>query len=322
MSQLLPRPPRLRLGHRHRDDAGGGLAIYNLPISQYPPIAPPSITIRASYPGASAKTVEDSVIQIIEQKMTGLDRMLYMHSTADSSGQRERRRSPSPRAPTPTSPGPRSRTSSSSPCPSLPDVVQTPGRHGQQVDPQLPAHRRPHHRGRQHDHGRPQRLRRLADRVRPRPRPGRRRGRDLRHRLLDAHLARPRQAHQVRDDLGRRRGGGAGLQRRGLRRPARRRAGRAGPAAQRLHPRPVAPGDPGGVRGHPPAHQPRRLGRPGQGRRPDRARHRAARHGGHLQRPARRPASPSGRRRAPTPSTPPTGSRPRWPSCRSTSRPA
>ncbi len=66
---------------------GGGLAIYNLPISQYPPIAPPSIAITAVYPGASAKTVEDSVVQIIEQKMTGLDRMLYMSATSDSSGQ-------------------------------------------------------------------------------------------------------------------------------------------------------------------------------------------------------------------------------------------
>lgn len=64
----------------------GAMAIYQLPVSQYPPIAPPSISISASYPGASAKTVEDSVIQIIEQKMTGLDKMLYMHSTADSSG--------------------------------------------------------------------------------------------------------------------------------------------------------------------------------------------------------------------------------------------
>ncbi len=65
---------------------GGGLAIYNLPISQYPPIAPPSISIRASYPGASAETVENSVVQMIETKMTGLDRMLYMYSTADSAG--------------------------------------------------------------------------------------------------------------------------------------------------------------------------------------------------------------------------------------------
>ena len=65
---------------------GGGLAIYNLPISQYPNIAPPSISIQASYPGATARTVEDSVVQIIEQNMTGLDKMLYMDATSDSSG--------------------------------------------------------------------------------------------------------------------------------------------------------------------------------------------------------------------------------------------
>jgi HAE1 family hydrophobic/amphiphilic exporter-1 len=64
----------------------GGLAIYNLPISQYPPIAPPSIYINAYYPGASAETVENSVTQIIEQKMTGLESMLYMSATSDSSG--------------------------------------------------------------------------------------------------------------------------------------------------------------------------------------------------------------------------------------------
>ena len=64
----------------------GGLAIFNLPISQYPPIAPPSISIAASYPGASAETVENSITQIIEQKMTGFDKLLYMSSTSDSSG--------------------------------------------------------------------------------------------------------------------------------------------------------------------------------------------------------------------------------------------
>jgi hydrophobe/amphiphile efflux-1 (HAE1) family protein len=64
----------------------GGLAIYNLPISQYPPIAPPSIAITAFYPGASAETVENSVTQIIEQKMTGFDKMLYLSATSDSSG--------------------------------------------------------------------------------------------------------------------------------------------------------------------------------------------------------------------------------------------
>ena len=65
---------------------GGALAIYNLPISQYPLIAPPSIALDTYYPGASAETVENSVIQIIEQQMTGFDKLLYMSATSDASG--------------------------------------------------------------------------------------------------------------------------------------------------------------------------------------------------------------------------------------------
>ena len=64
----------------------GLLAIKTLPISQYPPVAPPAISVDAFYPGASAKTVENTVTQIIEQKMTGLDRLLYMSATSDSAG--------------------------------------------------------------------------------------------------------------------------------------------------------------------------------------------------------------------------------------------
>lgn len=64
----------------------GCLAIHYLPISQYPPIAPPSIAITAVYPGASAETVENSVTQIIEQKMTGFDDLLYLSATSDSAG--------------------------------------------------------------------------------------------------------------------------------------------------------------------------------------------------------------------------------------------
>lgn len=64
----------------------GALSIYNLPIAQYPNIAPPSIRISATYPGASAETVENSVTQLIEQKMTGLAGMLYLSSTSDSAG--------------------------------------------------------------------------------------------------------------------------------------------------------------------------------------------------------------------------------------------
>ncbi len=64
----------------------GGLAIHKMAISQYPPIAPPSIAIDAFFPGASAETVENTVTQIIEQKMTGLDNMLYLTGTSSSSG--------------------------------------------------------------------------------------------------------------------------------------------------------------------------------------------------------------------------------------------
>ena len=64
----------------------GVLAIMTLPISQYPNIAPPSVTIDATYPGASSKTVEDTVTQVIEQKMKGIDNLIYMSSTSDSSG--------------------------------------------------------------------------------------------------------------------------------------------------------------------------------------------------------------------------------------------
>jgi len=65
---------------------GGALALTQLPISRYPEIAPPSVVVNASYPGASAQTAENSVTQIIEQAMTGLDGLDYISSTSDSNG--------------------------------------------------------------------------------------------------------------------------------------------------------------------------------------------------------------------------------------------
>ncbi|MFT4199017.1 MAG: efflux RND transporter permease subunit, partial [Pseudoxanthomonas sp.] len=64
----------------------GALAIFTLPVEQYPNIAPPSVSIRATYTGASAQTTENSVTQVIEQAMTGLDNLLYMSSSSSSSG--------------------------------------------------------------------------------------------------------------------------------------------------------------------------------------------------------------------------------------------
>lgn len=64
----------------------GLLAIFQLPVSQYPEVAPPSVEIRTTYPGASAETVEDSVIQVLEQNLTGIDNVLYMSATSDSTG--------------------------------------------------------------------------------------------------------------------------------------------------------------------------------------------------------------------------------------------
>jgi multidrug efflux pump len=64
----------------------GLLSIKALPVSQYPPIAPPQITINATYPGASAQTVQDTVTQVVEQKLNGIDNLIYMSSTSDSTG--------------------------------------------------------------------------------------------------------------------------------------------------------------------------------------------------------------------------------------------
>ncbi|WP_160012575.1 efflux RND transporter permease subunit [Rhizobium sp. 18055] len=65
----------------------GAGAIRTLPVAQYPDIAPPSVTITANYPGASAETLETAVTQVIEQQLTGIDNLLYFSSKSDSSGQ-------------------------------------------------------------------------------------------------------------------------------------------------------------------------------------------------------------------------------------------
>ncbi|MCL1939608.1 MAG: efflux RND transporter permease subunit [Desulfovibrionaceae bacterium] len=65
----------------------GILSLYTLPVAQYPNIAAPEVAIQGIYPGASAKTVEDTVTQVIEQQMKGIDNLVYMYSTSDAMGQ-------------------------------------------------------------------------------------------------------------------------------------------------------------------------------------------------------------------------------------------
>ncbi len=64
----------------------GGVAITQLPISQYPPVAPPAIVINVAYPGASAQTLEDSVLSVIEREMNGSPGLIYMESVAQADG--------------------------------------------------------------------------------------------------------------------------------------------------------------------------------------------------------------------------------------------
>jgi multidrug efflux pump len=66
---------------------GGIGAIFALPVAQYPDVAPTQINVRATYPGASAATLEGSVTQVIEQTLTGLDGLLYFSSSSTSRGQ-------------------------------------------------------------------------------------------------------------------------------------------------------------------------------------------------------------------------------------------
>jgi multidrug efflux pump len=65
---------------------GGGIAALSLPVSQYPTIAPPAVAVTADYPGADAATVQNSVTQVIEQQLTGVDNLLYFSSSSNADG--------------------------------------------------------------------------------------------------------------------------------------------------------------------------------------------------------------------------------------------
>ena len=151
----LHRPADLRLGHRDRHHAGRDSArSVSLPIEQYPDIAPPQVNIRATYPGASAETIENSVTQIIEQQLTGIDGLLYFTSSSSSRGSVEHlgdlRQGHRPRHR--PGPGPEQ-----GPAGDLAPAAAgaAAGRPGHQVQPRLPADRRGLRRDRPaHEHGR------------------------------------------------------------------------------------------------------------------------------------------------------------------------
>src|SRR5215469_11098183 len=65
---------------------GGGIAAFSLPVEQYPTIAPPAVVINASYPGADAVTLQNSVTQVVEQQLVGLDNLLYFSSASNANG--------------------------------------------------------------------------------------------------------------------------------------------------------------------------------------------------------------------------------------------
>ncbi|MGB2110215.1 MAG: efflux RND transporter permease subunit, partial [Marinobacter vinifirmus] len=65
---------------------GGGLAVKNLAVNQFPDVAPPAIALSVNYPGASAQTVQDTVVQVIEQQLNGLDGLRYISSESNSDG--------------------------------------------------------------------------------------------------------------------------------------------------------------------------------------------------------------------------------------------
>ena len=64
----------------------GGVAVFTLPVAQYPNITPPSVQVTASYPGANAEVVADSVAAVIEQQVNGVERMMYMSSQCTNDG--------------------------------------------------------------------------------------------------------------------------------------------------------------------------------------------------------------------------------------------
>jgi hypothetical protein len=220
----------------------GGVAITQLPIAQYPPVAPPSIVISAAYPGASARTLEDSVISVIEREMNGSPGLIYMESVSQANGTGSITLSfEAGTNPNLAQVDVQNRLARATP--RLPSSVTQQGVRVDKAN-QLPAVHHPVVRRPEHRPGGAGRLR-GAHRAAGDAAPARRRpGPAVRHRTRDAHLGRPGQTGRLQPGHGRRDRAIRSAERPGLgrhhRRPAQHRRpddlchrGRQGPARQR-----------------------------------------------------------------------------------------
>ena len=298
ISSLFIRRPRLAFVVSTVITIAGLIAMTALPVAQFPDIVPPQVRVTATYPGASAQAVEESVAQVIEAQVNGVERMIYMKSTSGGDGSytltvsfevgsnpdintvnvnNRVNQAVALLPPEVQRLGVTTKKQSSA-------LLQVVAVYSPKGTPRraVPVELRHHHAAR---HAAPRARRRRRHAVR-------------RARLLDARLAQPRPHVEPRHHARRRGQGGPGAERPGRRRPGRRGAAarRCRLPAQHHH---AGPPDHGrGVREHRRARHLRRRAGPGQGHRPGRARRQDQRSDRPLQRQAgrRHPDLPAARR--------------------------
>ncbi len=298
----------------------GALSIARLPVAQYPAIAPPAISVTAVYPGASARTLEETVTQVIEQRMSGLDGLRYISSSSDATGTAAIELTFEPGT-NPDIAQVQVQNKLQLAMPQLPQEVQRQGVRVAKSQPQLPDDRLLRIDRRQHEAQRHLGLRCVEPAGAAEPHLRRRRRPGLRHAVRDADLAQPRQAQRVPADAARRQRRDPGPERADLGRTVRRRPLGQRAAAQRDDHRADPPADARGVREHPAARHDDWLAGAPPRRRPRRAHRRELRGRELLQRQPDVGRWASASRSAPTRSTPRTRCARASRSCRRRSRP-
>ena len=277
----------------------GGIAATQLPIEQYPTIAPPAVVVSAIYPGADAQTVQNSVTQVIEQQLTGLDNLLYFSSASNADGTAAITATFAPGT-NPDIAQVQVQNKVQAAVPLLPSQVQQLG--------VVVAKNQPNFIivvGIYDDTGRYNNVdisdfitSKMNDPAEPRARRGLDPG--VRRAVCDTHLAGSLQAEEFRAAAFGCERRGAGPERPGVGGPDRPAADHAGHAVERHRHRPVAAADARTVPQDRPQDRSRRRGRAAARCRPRRAGRRFLCHHQPVQRPSRPPVSPSCWRRAPT----------------------